>query len=480
MWLLPLGMAALAISWWWGPRQRRRPARVVPTVAPRATPATEAPASASPERSAPPRSGSAPSGCPEDEDDAPGFVRPRVWELLRTRDQELRDRLPQLSRDASPELREGLHGLSTDQLTTAIERLRAAPDRRRDGFDIAVAGTLHVGMLALSRGDVAEAQRWARVALEEGPEDALAHAYAGLTALRAGATIDAARRMARAFELTPDEPAIALEHARAEVENGRFEAGVAAIEVYLAEVPDDVRLRAWRVRMRARAEFTRAHARRTDQQITTLWPDRLVDARRIDELTQSAHDAMVEVAALTQTSVRQHLVVVVYRSLEELRRATCAPSWSGGIFDGVLHLDAATVNRPGFARTVRHEATHAQLRMMRRRIPTWLNEGLAQDMEGSPRAQALAAWRRMSERNYWIPFASLEGELISIDDPTDAALAYHQSLAMYLYLRERGGPTAVRAAFTRIEARQPEDILPTVVPGADGRALLAFMRARSR
>jgi len=386
--------------------------------------------------------------------------------------------LPSLSRDASEDLRDGLNGLAGEDLRYAIERLRGAPDRHRDGFDIAVAGELYLGMRALSGGDLDQAGEWARFALNDGPQDPLAHAYAGLVALRSGALEQAAERMGRAFELASDEPAIALEYARAEVENGRFAEGLAAVDVYLREIPEDRRLVAWRARMASRAQLTRAHARRRDQGITMLWPDPLVPVQRVDEITRSAHDAMAEVAATTHTARRQHLVIVIYRSLPDLRRATCAPSWSGGIFDGVLHLDAASMNRAGFARTVRHESTHAQLRMMRRRIPTWLNEGFAQDMEGAPNASARAAWRRMSERGFWIPLASLEGELIGIDDPSDAALAYHQSLAMFLYLRHRGGAAGVRAAFARIEAGEPEDILTAVVPGTDGEALLAFMRSQ--
>ena len=480
LWLLPAALASVALLLVW-----HRSSSESPPPIPSSDPSAPASPEASPQapeavpRAVPARvSAAAPAGCPEDDADPAGFVRPSVWELLRTRTQELRDRLPQLSRDASPSLRDGLNALGGDDSLRALDRIRAAPDRHRDGFDIALAATLHLGMRALARGTPADAQYWARIAVREGPDDPLAHAFAALAANRAGRSVDAAAEMGRAYAGATDEPAIALEHARLEAEHGRFDEAARAVEQYLAEVPEDSRLTSWRIRMAARAELTRTHARREHAGIFVIWPDRNVDSRRVDEVTSAARGAMQEVASRTGLATRAHLTIVIYRSVDELRRATCAPSWSGGIFDGVLQLDAAAIERPTFTRTVRHEAAHAQLAMLRRRIPTWLNEGLAQDMEGPPSPGARAAWRRMVERGFWIPLESLEGELIVIDDPTDAGLAYHQSLAMFLYLDERGPEGALRDAIGRIEAGQPEDLLPALVPGTDGEALLAFMRRR--
>ena len=45
-----------------------------------------------------------------------------------------------------------------------------------------------------------------------------------------------------------------------------------------------------------------------------------------------------------------------------------------------------------------------------------------------------------------LPFASLEGQLLVIDDPDDARLAYHQSLAMFAFLLERRGARGVPVA----------------------------------
>ncbi|MBX3273563.1 MAG: hypothetical protein KF729_25085, partial [Sandaracinaceae bacterium] len=425
-----------------------------------------------------PVSASAPAACPEDDLDPPVFVRPSAWTLLRETTDELRDRLPHLARDASPALRAGLEGLNGDDPLGAVNELRAAPDRVRDGFDVAAAAMLLLGMQALGAERAHEARSWAQRARREAPRDALADLLEAMAVDRPDAARERARLYRRALSLRPDEPALALAAARALAEAGELEEAARHAASYLAEHPEDARIASWARRVRARAELTREHARRTDRGITVLWPDRVLGVRRIDDLTTTIDEAMREVAGLLGEPARAELLVVVYHDVEDMRRATCAPSWSGAVFDGALHVDARTLEGPRASRVTRHEAAHAALAMLAAPIPTWLGEGLAQAMEGPPTAANEAAWQRMVERGYWIPFASLEGELFSIDDADAARLAYHQSLAMYLFLEARGGPTGPRRALSLVRARQREDVLSTVVPGADGAALLAFLRER--
>jgi Tfp pilus assembly protein PilF len=403
-----------------------------------------------------------------------------VWELLRVRTQELRDRLPQLSRDASPELRAGLGGLSGDDAVRAVDRLRAAPDRVRDGFDLAVAGRLHAGMRALAEDDLRAARHHATRVTREAGDDPLAHALRALVAQRDGDTSEHRDALRRAFALAPDEPAIALELARLEAEHADFPSALAAARVYVAAVPEDARTAAWAERIAAREALTRRHARRTHAGVTVLFDPRAVSDARLHEVASRAATTLDRIAHLTRRPRRAELAVIVYADRESMRSATCAPVWSGGMFDGALHLDAATVAGPRWARVVQHETTHAQLATLRGAAPLWLEEGLAQWMEGEPDPSAVRAWRTMVERDVWIPFASLEGSLVVIDDAHDASRAYHQSLAMLLLLLERRGERAIESAATLVESGQREDLLEQLLPSgqADGRTLLAFLRAR--
>lgn len=424
----------------------------------------------------PPVSASAPPGCPEDEPETSDFVRPSLWELFRLRTQELRDRLPQLSRDASAELREGLGRLGRDE-ESALALLASAPDRERDGFDVAVAARVHAAMRALGRRDVDAALQHAKAAVRDDPSDPIARALLSRAAIEAGDTFRVREALERAFEMAFDEPAIALAHARAQAEAAHFERALRAVDLYLEAVPDDVRVRSFRERLFSRAELTAGHHRSSSAGIDVLYPPDAVSAEALRSLFETVRTSLDEVARRTGHERRAELSVVVYADREEMRRATCTPEWTGAVYDGVLHLDAPTLARPEIAkRVLRHEATHAQLSRVRGVIPHWFNEGFAQWMEGPPSARARASWRRMSGSGFWIPFASLEGALLVIDDPRDAELAYHQSLAMVRYLVHRRGERAIGEAIERIERGEHEDLLSALLGEAmRGEQLLAFL-----
>lgn len=442
------------------------PASPIPSSARTSTPTSPRPVSAS-----------APPGCPDDEADDPDFVRPSVWELLRLRTQELRDRLPQLSRDASPELRAGLRGLGGEDEARALDLLHAAPDRVRDGFDIAIAARLNLGMRALGARDLRAARLHASRAVREAPDDAMAHALAALVAGEEDDPEAARESMARAFALASDEPALALASARREADAGRFDAAASAALAYLTAVPADARIRSWRDRIVTRAELTRAHIATSRWGIHILYPREWLSDERARTVLDLVRRTLDDVARRLGKSPRTALAVVVYANRDDMRRATCTPSWTGAVYDGVLHLDAQTLAREEIAgRVVRHEATHAQLASVRGALPHWLNEGIAQWMEGPPSEAARRSWRRMVERRFWIPFASIEGGLLVIDDARDAELAYHQSLAMVTYLVHRRGERVFAEAIEHVENGRTEDLVERLVPArARGEDLLAFL-----
>jgi len=424
----------------------------------------------------PPVSASAPAACPEDEPDESSFVRPSMWELLRMRTQELRDRLPQLSRDASPELRAGLMALGGGE-ESALDALHRAPDRMRDGFDVAVAARLHAGMRALGERDARAALRHATLAVREGPDDPMAHALVALATDEADDPARAREALARAYALEPDEPAIALAHARAEAEAAHFDRALRAADAYLEAEPEDARIRSWRARMASRAELTSGHERSSSAGLDVLHRRGALSGEQLGTLFSVVRETLDDVARRTGHARRAELAIVVYADRDAMRRATCTPEWTGAVYDGVLHLYAQTLAHPEIAaRVVRHEATHAQLARVRGPIPHWLNEGIAQWMEGPPSERTRASWRRMTERRFWIPFASLEGGLLVIDDPDDAELAYHQSLAMVRYLVHYRGERSLGDAIERIERGEHEDLLDALLgEPARGEDLLTFL-----
>ncbi|MEM9861323.1 MAG: hypothetical protein AAF938_06890 [Myxococcota bacterium] len=419
-----------------------------------------------------PPSAPAPYRC-ADLRDSGDVNRPSIWGLYQERLAELRDRSPGLWREASDALRALLGAMQRDPDSLPPRVIANILDADQDGFDVVSA--YYVSHIAAKASDAPlKAIEWARRAIARDRNDPLLHALLGIASERARYRRDAATAFVQAHALAPDEPAYALRAAEHHNFRGDFEQAKEAADSYLSGITNDAATRRWSELLALRAERSSGHARLEGRRVRLLYPRSLGDdtaqnvLRAVDEILRS-------VARMLGQDPREQLTAVVYESSADVQAATCTPSWAGGVYDGVLHLSAEQIRREPGLRSARHEATHAQLAEVRGFIPVWLNEGLAEHFEGETPPGTRAAWQRMVQRRLWIPFASLEGAFIDIDDAQGARLAYQQSLAMVRFLLARRGPAGVREAIERIEAGEPRDLLEYTVRGASGEALLVFL-----
>jgi hypothetical protein len=81
-------------------------------------------------------------------------------------------------------------------------------------------------------------------------------------------------------------------------------------------------------------------------------------------------------------------------------------------------------------------------------VPGWLNEGLAQLLEGRP--GELARRREQLQGVELFPLERLEGSLAGWQDPAAIARAYTQSLVFVEYLRQTYGDEALRRTLLAI------------------------------
>ncbi len=110
---------------------------------------------------------------------------------------------------------------------------------------------------------------------------------------------------------------------------------------------------------------------------------------------------------------------------------TRAPSWAGALNDGRIRLpvQGLTSVSDELSRILKHELTHSFLQQKTRgHCPTWLQEGLAQWMEGKRSGENAYAMIKSSEYGA-APLAALEGSWMSL--PAGAArYAYAWALAV--------------------------------------------------
>ena len=120
---------------------------------------------------------------------------------------------------------------------------------------------------------------------------------------------------------------------------------------------------------------------------------------------------------------------------------TRAPRWVGALNDGRMRIpvQGLTAVTPELARVLKHELTHSFIgQKTHSRAPTWLQEGVAQYMEGRRSTGTAGALLNASAQGQLPSLASLEGSWMGLDGG-DASLAYAWSLAVVESIIQTGG-----------------------------------------
>ena len=160
-------------------------------------------------------------------------------------------------------------------------------------------------------------------------------------------------------------------------------------------------------------------------------------ARSIVEKLEEHYSAIRDALNFTPA---EPIGVILYTN-EEFADITRAPGWAGAINDGRIRLpvQGVTVVNDQLSRILKHELTHSFIQQKTRgRCPTWLNEGIAQWMEGKQSqvyARALAA---QFDAGYVTPLRNLETSWMNLSD-NDAAIAYAWSEAVVEDILNSGG-----------------------------------------
>ncbi len=148
---------------------------------------------------------------------------------------------------------------------------------------------------------------------------------------------------------------------------------------------------------------------------------------------------------------------VVLYTKRTFRDVTRAPQWADGLNDGRIRIPAqnlTSVDR-NLSRVLMHELTHSFVyQMTRGRCPTWLNEGLAQYMEGLRSGAAANQLVALYEKRDTIPLGRLEGPWTSFPAPV-AAFAYAWGLAAVESIVAHSGMWGITAVLRELEQGAP-------------------------
>ncbi len=147
------------------------------------------------------------------------------------------------------------------------------------------------------------------------------------------------------------------------------------------------------------------------------------------------------------------LNVVLYTQ-QQFQDITHAPAWAAAAYDGTIRLPirGALDHPEELRRVLFHELTHAMVQTVApRRVPTWLNEGLAVMFE-----PAGVAWARtrLGATDARLPFERLAANFHGLS-ADEAQLAYAQSAVAARALYELGGGYTVVAILRDLAGGRP-------------------------
>jgi tetratricopeptide (TPR) repeat protein len=180
-----------------------------------------------------------------------------------------------------------------------------------------------------------------------------------------------------------------------------------------------------------------------------------------DETSALAHD-ILDTLEEDFDSIRDSLrytppepIGVILYTDQEFAGIAHAPSWVGAVNDGRIRVPVqglSTVNE-ALARELKHELTHSFLQQKTsNRCPTWLQEGIAQWMEGSRSRDSAAALVAAYDSRTAIPLRDLEVSWMNLSTE-GASLAYSWSLAVVETIIETGGMSDLNRLLDAISAK---------------------------
>ena len=142
---------------------------------------------------------------------------------------------------------------------------------------------------------------------------------------------------------------------------------------------------------------------------------------------------------------RKPIEVVLYTASGFFETNASAPLWAEGLYDGRLRIPIQkSITSPLSERmrqVLKHELTHALLAevLRRKRLPTWLEEGLAQYISCESRCRPI---RAAGSASSFLSQKELEGAFTRLDRKK-AIRAYTQSLYIIYYIQSEIDPSAV-------------------------------------
>jgi len=326
-----------------------------------------------------------------------------------------------------------------------------ARSRSSEANGVAALALHAAAQFELSRGDTEHALADERTALTYAPEDPVILMNVAYLHLRRSEYKASVEYLERARSVAPDNPDVAKLAGWAYYGTNKLDEAVREWQRALALRPDAEVQRALDKAQRDRRE--EENYRENESSHFTLrysggaQPDLAREILRALE----AHFSAIE-SELNFTPP-DPIAVILYTD-QAFADITRAPSWAGAINDGRIRVPVQGLTNltPDLSRVLKHELTHSFIQQKTHgRAPTWVQEGLAQWMEGQRSGGNFNVLVQIYDQKQFMTLEELEGPWMRL--PGDvASYAYAWALANIEYIVQADGMSDLERILNRIAA----------------------------
>ena len=289
---------------------------------------------------------------------------------------------------------------------------------------------------------------------------------------------------------TPDEPALLMNVAYIHLRRSEFKESLDSLERAKRVAPDNAdvaKLAGWAYYGmnkldQAIAEWKRALALRPDAEVQAALEKAQRDKQEEEDYkeNESSHFTLRYSGAAAPALARDVLrtlethfseieselnytppdpIGVILYTQEAFADITRAPGWVGALNDGRIRVPVqgmADVD-PELSRVLKHELTHSFIQQKTHgHAPTWIQEGLAQWMEGRRSSENASALAQIYGDGHALPLGQLEGSWMGLSGNA-AQLAYAWALANIEYIVQTDGMGDIERILDRIGSGMPTE-----------------------
>jgi tetratricopeptide (TPR) repeat protein len=342
-------------------------------------------------------------------------------------------------------------------------------------------GAVHDG--SVDRNYINSLENGAAAGGEKAVQAARAHRAASRFEMFKG-DLDRALTDARsAVSYAPEDPAVLMELAYVYLRRSEFKQSLEYLERakrYAPKSPDVYKLEGWTYYGlnrpdQAVAEWRKSLALRPDSEVQAALDKALRDKNEEENYreNESTHFQLKHNGAAEPGLAREVLhtleghyqqieselnfsppdpIGVVLYTQEAFADITRAPGWVGALNDGRIRVPVQGLSGVDseLSRILRHELTHSFIQQKTHgRAPTWVQEGVAQWMEGKRSDENAAALVQVYDAGQAAPLGLLEGSWMRLPGPM-ATYAYAWALANVEYIVQTQGMGDIERILDRL------------------------------